>query len=84
VRLEADQVRRAMTTDNFFLVVVSGVEGANASPQVRIIDDLRQLQMSESSRVQFSGVQSATSLLFRLNAKDAGQREGDGVAQDGA
>ena len=53
-----------MTTDNFFLVVVSGVEGADASPQVRIIEDLRQLQTSASSRVQFSGVQSADSLVF--------------------
>jgi hypothetical protein len=70
VRLEADQVRRAMTTENFFLVVVSGVEGPNASPQVRIIEDLRQLQMSTTSRVQFSGIQSAESLIFRLQVAD--------------
>lgn len=77
VRLEADQVRRAMTTDNFFLVVVSGVEGANASPQVRIIEDLRQLQTSASSKVQFSGVQSSESLVFRLNASDVDGTDSD-------
>jgi len=48
--LEDSQIRRAMSTPNFFLVVVSELEGENASPKVRvIIDPLSQLSISESS-----------------------------------
>lgn len=68
VTLEPDQIRRAMTTSGFFLVVVSGLEGANASPQVRIIDDIDQLQMTKTSSVRFSGIHSARSLVFNLRS----------------
>jgi hypothetical protein len=56
-----------MTTPNFFLVVVSGVEGQNAAPQVRIIvDPLRQLEMTETSSVSFTGVRGSHSLVYEL------------------
>lgn len=45
---------------DFFLVVVSGIEGAHARPKVRvIIDPLHQLRMTETSSVSFAGVRSA-------------------------
>jgi hypothetical protein len=65
--LEASQIRRAMSTLNFFLVVVSDLEGENASPKVRIIiDPLSQLSMSESSSVTFTGVRSSQSVVYRF------------------
>ena len=52
IELQDSQIRRAMSTPDFFLVVVSELEGENASPNVRIIiDPLSQLSMSESSSV---------------------------------
>jgi hypothetical protein len=65
--LEASQIRRAMSTPNFFLVVVSELEGENASPKVRvIIDPLSQLSISESSSVTFTGVRSSQSVVYRF------------------
>jgi hypothetical protein len=60
IRLEQSEIRRAMSTPNFFLVVVSHVEGADARPKVRIIiDPVNQLRMVDSSSVSFTGVRSA-------------------------
>jgi len=68
IHLEASQIRRALSTPNFFLVVVSNVEGANARPKVRIIiDPVHQLTMSQSSSVSYTGVHSAEhSLVYEL------------------
>ena len=65
VTLTNAEVKRALTTPNFFLVVVSGVEGVDAKPKVRvIIDPLSQLQPAESGAIMLSGVRSATSLTY--------------------
>ncbi len=37
IRLEESEIRRALSTPDFFLVVVSNIEGANARPKVRVI-----------------------------------------------
>lgn len=68
IRLEESQIRRAMSTPDFFLVVVSGIEGADARPKVRvIIDPLHQLRMTETSSVCFTGVRSVEhSLVYDL------------------
>ena len=68
IHLEASQIRRALSTRNFFLVVVSNVEGANARPKVRIIiDPVHQLTMTQSSSVSYTGVRSAEhSLVYEL------------------
>ena len=68
IHLEASQIRRALSTPNFFLVVVSNVEGANAKPKVRIIiDPVHQLTMTQSSSVSYTGVRSAEhSLVYEL------------------
>lgn len=69
--LEESQIRRAMSTPNFFLVVVSELEGENASPKVRIIiDPLSQLSMSESSSVIFTGVRSSQSVVYTFEQED--------------
>jgi len=60
LRLEESQIRRAMATPNFFLVIVSNVEGANARPKVRVIvDPLKQLPMSTANSITLSGIRSA-------------------------
>jgi len=65
--LEDSQIRRAMSTPNFFLVIVSELEGENTSPKVRvIIDPLSQLSMSESSSVTFTGVHSSQSVVYKF------------------
>ena len=68
IRLEESQIRRAMSTPDFFLVVVSGIEGTDAHPKVRvIIDPLNQLRMTATSAVSFTGVRSAEhSLVYDL------------------
>jgi hypothetical protein len=68
IRLEESEVRRALSTPDFFLVVVSGVEGADARPRVRIIvDPVHQLTMQASSTVVFTGVRGAQhSLVYDL------------------
>lgn len=67
ITLEESQIRRAMSTSDFFLVVVSGVEGQNATPRVRVIvDPLAQLEMTETSSVSFTGVRASQSLLYEL------------------
>lgn len=67
ITLEESQTRRAMSTPDFFLVVVSGVEGEKATPRVRVIvDPLHQLEMAESSAVSFTGVRDSQSLVYNL------------------
>lgn len=75
VRLEESQIRRALSTPNFFLVVVSNIEGAKARPKVRIIiDPVHQLTMAQSSSVSFAGVRSAEhSLVYDLEHFDEGE-----------
>lgn len=71
IALEPSQIRLAMSEPNFFLVIVSNLEGQNARPQVRVIHDpLAQLSMNKSSRVTFSGVQETTGLVFRLGPSE--------------
>jgi hypothetical protein len=69
--LEDSQIRLAMSTPNFFLVVVSELEGEHALPKVRvIIDPLSQLSMAESSSVTFTGVHSSHSVVYQFEKED--------------
>jgi hypothetical protein len=78
IRLEESQIRRAMTTKDFFVVVVSNIEGANARPKVRIIvDPLHQLTMTESSSVVFTGIREAHSLVYDLGLEHDSDPEND-------
>jgi hypothetical protein len=60
IQLQESQIRRALATRNFFLVIVSNIEGANAHPKVRVIvEPLNQLPMTNASSVTLSGIRSA-------------------------
>lgn len=79
IRLEESEVRRALSTPDFFLVVVSGVEGADARPRVRIIvDPVHQLTMQASSTVVFTGVRGVQhSLVYELGPAPDADDSGD-------
>jgi hypothetical protein len=67
ITLEEPEIRRALSTPDFFLVVVSGVEAANPPPQVRfIVDPLKQLKMTETSSLSFSGVRESRSVVYEF------------------
>ena len=71
VTLTNSEVKRALTTPNFFLVIVSDIEGVDARPKVRVIvDPLNQLQPTESGSITLSGVHSATSLVYEFAHTD--------------
>ena len=56
-----------MSTPDFFLVIVSHVEGEKAKPKVRVIaEPVRQLHMTETSSVSFTGVRTSQSLVYEL------------------
>jgi hypothetical protein len=71
--LEHSQLERALTSDKFFLVVVSGVEGEKATPAVRVIaDPLAHLRLSETSQIKLSGVRQSHSLVYNFRQADLG------------
>lgn len=71
IMLQESQIRRAMSTRNFFLVVVSELERENTSPKVRIIlDPLSQLSISEASSVTFTGVRSSQSVVYTFQQEN--------------
>jgi hypothetical protein len=60
VRLEDSQIQRAMTTDDFYLVLVGNVEEGQGTPEVRIIHDpLHHLKVQPQGAVHLTGVLSA-------------------------
>jgi len=72
--LEESEIRRALSTPDFFVVVVSALEGVRASPSVRVIvNPLGQLRMSERSQIRFAGVQQSQSLVFNLRCKPSSE-----------
>lgn len=76
ITLTNAEVRRALTTKDFFLVVVSGVEGADACPKVRIIvDPLSHLQPAESGSITLTGIRGATSLTYDFTQTDVLNQE---------
>ena len=65
VTLTDAEVQRALSTPDFFLVVVSGVEGVDARPMVRVfVDPLKQLRLTDRGTITLSGVRSAQSLVY--------------------
>ena len=76
IHLEESQIRRAFSTPDFFLVVVSNVEGKDARPKVRIIiDPVNELRMTETSSVNFTGVRSAEHCLVYYLERPATEDE---------
>ena len=71
ITMTGAEVKRARTIPDFFLVVISGIEGVDARPRVRVIvDPLSQLQPTESGSITLSGVRSATSLTYDFAPSD--------------
>ena len=65
VRLTNSEVQRALSTPDFFLIIVSGIEGVDARPTIRVIvDPLEQLQPTDSGAITLAGVHSAKSLIY--------------------
>ena len=65
VTLTKSEVQRAMNTDKFFLIVVSGVEGIDAHPKARVfVDPLNQLQQTHNGSITLSGIHNAKSLVY--------------------
>ena len=67
VTLTRAEVQRAQSKDDFFLVVVSGIEGTDAHPKVRVfVDPLRQLSQTHNGSVTLSGIHAADSLVYEF------------------
>ena len=65
--LEDSQIRRALSTTDCFPVIVPGVEGAAATPRVRVIvNPVGHLWMSERSQVRFGGMRQPVSRAYDL------------------
>jgi hypothetical protein len=77
IRLEESEFLRALSTPDFFLVIVSNVEKGSSQPRVRIIvDPVHQLRMTESSAVSFTGVRSVEhSIVYDLGPAVQAQEE---------
>lgn len=72
VTLQNSQVARAISDENFFLVVVSELEGPAAHPKVRVIlHPLVQLQpVDTGSTVRLSGVKESHSVVYTFEPAD--------------
>ena len=69
VSLTASEVMRAAATDaKFVLAVVSGVEGADARPTVRLVlDPLKELDAgTEDGKINLAGVRRSWSLVYQF------------------
>ena len=84
ITLTNAELQRARSTPDFFLVVVSRVEGADARPIVRIIPrPLDQLEQSVRGTMVLSGVREAGSVVYDLAPWDepmTGDCEDDSAA----
>ena len=78
VNLTAAEMQRALTTHNFFLVIVSNVEESGARPTVRfIVDPLRKLRPTQRGGVTLSGVRGVESLEYHFTQSDDQQMNDD-------
>lgn len=78
VTLTSSEVKRASSTPDFFLVIVSGIEGSDARPKVRVVvDPLNQLQATDSGSITLSGVRNAASLTYDFAPGDGSGQESE-------
>ena len=72
ITLTSAEWQRAKSSPDFFLVVVSGVEGADSRPSLRIIPrPLDQLDERVSGAMKLSGVLDAKSVTFKFAPVEA-------------
>ena len=75
IRLQDSEVQRALSTDDFFLVLVGNVEAGSGVPEVRIVTDpLGELTVESAGSVSLGGVRIAKSLRYTFTSPDAGER----------
>ncbi len=74
VTLTNSEVKRALSTPNFFLVVVSNMEkSGDTQPTIRVfLDPLKQLQPTDRGSITLSGVREAKSLIYTFDPTDEG------------
>ena len=71
VTLTDAEFRRALKTRDYFLIVVSEIEGSNARPKVRVfVNPLGQLQPTGSRSITLTGVRTAPSLVYEFEQID--------------
>ena len=73
------EVQRALSTPDFFLVVVSNIEeSGDARPSVRVVlDPFEQLQSTDRGSITLSGVRETTSLVYEFAPIDDGRELGN-------
>jgi hypothetical protein len=70
ISLTDAEVKRALETDNFFLVIVSHVEDTGAKPTVRFIPaPLHQLRV-EAGSLGLAGIKEARSLVYEFDSAE--------------
>lgn len=68
IRLTDSEVQKALSTPDYFLVLVGNVEEGNGAPEVRIVNDpLGHLTPTDSGSITLSGVNSAQALQFTFS-----------------
>ena len=71
ITLTNSEVQRAMGDDKFFLIIVSGIEGIDSQPKVRVfVNPLNQLQRTYNGSITLSGVRTTESLVYEFAADD--------------
>ena len=76
VTLTDSEVQRALTTPDFFLVVVANVEESDdAQPTIHVvIDPLKQLRPTDRGAITLSGLRDATSRVYEFASTDGEQQ----------
>lgn len=78
IRLTDSEVQRALSTAEFFLVLVGNVERGAGQPEIRIITDpLNQLRVEAAGMIRLSGINRAQSLTYTFRPLAAKGGEAD-------
>ena len=83
VTLTRSEVERAQITSNYYLVIVSEIEGTDARPKVRVfVDPLNQLTQTHHGSVTLSGIHSAKSVVYEFEPADDAVSSGNAVGRE--
>ena len=83
VTLTRAEVQRAQSESDFVLVVVSGVEGTDARPKVRVfVDPLNQLKQTHNGSITLSGIHSTESIVYEFEPIGDADSSEDNVEQE--
>ena len=83
VTLTRAEVQRAQGKSDFFLVVVSGVEGTDARPKVRVfVDPLNQLRQTHNGSITLSGIHSTESIVYEFEPIGDTDSSADNMEQE--